>query len=248
MSVVIILGLTFLPFILVWWQPFIWLYALVSLIVINAIVWWWYRSGSHSLHSWLISGSTFTIWQLSFFCWWFFLEGIPWRVIFLTLLVVICFWYLWEWQRIAKKLMASEVGAGAGPTLVVSFMAILALVSSAQFLLILFDWPVWLLLLVFFVPQVWLYAAWLQSNGWSLLAKWRIWLFGIVILLEIFCLVLWWPSGPAVAGFVSALTYLAITATVRQETQGFVNVRTFRQEIILVLLLLVLVLLSARWL
>ncbi len=248
MSVVIILGLTFLPFILVWWQPFIWSYALVSLIVVNALVWWWYRSGSHNLPSWLISGSTFTIWQLSFFCWWFFLEGLPWRVIFLTLLAVICFWYLWEWQRIAKKLTASEVGAGAGPTLVVSFMAILALVSSAQFLLILFDWPVWLLLLVFFIPQVWLYAAWLQSNGWSLLAKWRIWLFGTVILLEIFSLVLWWPSGPAVAGFVSALTYLAITATVRQETQGFVNVRTFRQEIVLVLLLLVLVLLSARWL
>ncbi|MFA4819093.1 MAG: hypothetical protein WC621_04585 [Patescibacteria group bacterium] len=245
---VVWLALLLMPFILVWVQPFVWFYSSLALVVVNIIIWWWHWTGFNKLRSWLVGGITFMLWSWSLFSWWFFLEDVIIRLFFLVFVAVISFWYLWEWHQSAKKVLTTVIGAGPNPTLIVGLLTVMGLTASAQYLLILFGWQLWLLTLLFFLPQIWFYSAWLQSSGWSLVKHWRPGLFGVVLLWQVFVLVLWWPSGPALAGLISALVYLLVILSVRQEAQGFINYRLFRREIALIFLIGLLALFTARWL
>ncbi len=235
------------PLILTWYNPFLLRYAIISLIVLWVLVMWQQWSGWDKFVSWLVAGIVLLIYWSSILLMWLFLENYWYRVAMILLNSFFSWWYLREWQRLRLKFFLGEAGAGSTPTLVVSFISCFALGSSAESFLVYLNTPLWQLLLVFYLPMAALLICFVYASGLSPVKKWVYWFSSLLILLQIFILSTWWPTSFYVVGFILASAFVLAALVMRQEAQGFINRRSFIREISLVMAVLLLVLISARW-
>jgi hypothetical protein len=199
------------------------------------------------LFSWLSGSIVLLCYWVSTFLLWLFLEDFWYRVVILALTVFFTWWYLREWHRLRLTLFLGEAGAGSTPTLVLGFISYFALGSSAESFLVFLNTPLWQLILAFYLPMAALIICLVYNSGWSLVKDWSYWFSGLIIILQIFILVLWWPTSFYVVGFTMAAVFAALALVLRQEAQGFINRRFYSRELSLVLAALLLVLLTARW-
>lgn len=235
------------PLVITWYNPFLLRYAVIGTIFLWLLVMWQQWSGWDKFVSWLVAGLVLLIYWASILLMWLFLENYWYRVAMIVLNAFFSWWYLREWQRLRLKFFLGEAGAGSTPTLVLSFISCFALGSSAESLLVYLNTPLWQLLLAFYVPMAALLICFVYSSGWSPLRKWAYWFSSLIILLQVFILATWWPTSFYVVGFTLAVTFVLAALIMRQESQGFISRRSFVRELSLVMAVLLLVLISARW-
>lgn len=236
-----------IPLGLTWYQPW-WLpYAVALAVALWLIVFWMQWSGWSRLGSWFVAGVVLACYWGSTFLLWLFLENVWFRIILLSVTAFFTWWYLREWQRLRLTLFLGEAGAGATPTLVLGFLSSFALGSAAENFLVFLNTPLWQLLLAFYLPAAALIICLTYASGWSLVKQWPYWFTGVMVLLQVFVLVTWWPTSFYVVGFTLAASFATIALVLRQEAQGFISRRSFSRELAVVLGALALVLLSARW-
>lgn len=240
-------ALTILPLAATWYNPFYLRYAIIGTIVLWLLVMWQQWAGWDRFVSWLVAGSVFLIYWSSILLMWLFLENYWYRIAMILLNAFFSLWYLREWQRLRLKVFLGEAGAGSTPTLVLSFMSCFALGSSAESLLVYLNTPLWQLLLAFYLPMAVLLICFIYTSGWSPIKKWPYWFTGLIIMLQIFILSTWWPTSFYVIGFSQATIFVLVALIMRQESHGFINRRSFIRELSLVMAVLLLVLISARW-
>lgn len=236
-----------IPFIIMWWQPFTLPFAVAILVLLMGVTVWWQWLGREHFFLWLAAGTTLILYWGSSFLFWIFLESVLYRLLWLIILLLFSWWYLSEWHKMRHKLFVGEQLLVIGPTLALNFLIVFCLGVSAESLLVFLDYPLWLLLLAFYLPIVISFIALAKINNWSPLVQWRYWLTAAILLSQIFILLMWWPTSFYVIGFVLATSYLAIVLVLRQESQGFLNIRSFGRELAIIILTLIVVLIFARW-
>ena len=243
----LVAGAILIPLGLDWYNPFLLRYAILIEAVIFIVVLWLQWSGWGRLLSWLAASLVLLCYWASTFFLWLFLENFWYRLVILGLTAFFTWWYLREWQRLRLTLFLGEAGAGSTPTLVLGFISCFAFGSSAQSFLVFLSTPLWQLILAFYLPIAALIICFVYASGWSLIKHWPYWFSGLIIMLQMFVLVTWWPTSFYVVGFTLVALFALLALVLRQEAQGFVNRRFFSRELSLALAALFLVLLSARW-
>lgn len=247
LATVLLMFLVLVVFVGVWWQPYIITWAFLALLIILLGICWWYWSGLKNLANWLSASVTLAIFWFSSFGLWLFFESTWQRLLYLIFFLVISWWYLLEWQQQAQKFFSLARGAGLGPTLILGFLSILSLNTSAVSLLVFLHLPVWQLFVYFYFPSVIMLGAFLYVSGWNSPARWPYFLSGAVIMFEGFALTLWWPVAALISGLTLAGLFTVLALAFVQESQGFFNRRSYIKEIIIITLAIIFVLLTARW-
>ncbi len=234
------------PLFLTWRNPFQITYAVGFMAVLWILVMWLQWTDWGKIGSWFSAGLVFLIFWGSSFLMWLFLEDYWYR--WLTILVITFFtwWYMREWQRLRLTMFLGESGAGSGPTLLLGVISFFALGVSAQSFLVYLSIPFWVLLLAFYLPMVVLVISFVHASGCSL-KKWPIWFTAVMVILQIFIMVTWWPTSFYVIGFTLACAFAVCALIMRQEMQGFISRRSLSRELSLIIGSLILVLLTARW-
>lgn len=247
MAAAVLMLLVFIIFVSVWWQPYIMFWAILALAVVLLGTCWWYWSGLKNTANWLSASLTLGIFWFSSFGLWLFFETFWQRLFYIIFFLVISWWYLLEWQQQAQKFFTLARGAGLGPTLILGFLSILSLNTSAISLLVFLHLPIWQLFIYFYFPSVIVLGSFLYVSGWSSPARWPYFLAGSVIMFEAFSLTLWWPVSAMVSGLTLAGLFTILALAFVQESQGFFNRRSYIKEIIIITLAIIFVLLTARW-
>ncbi len=240
-------GLVLVPSLALWYEPFLLPYAAGVLVWLMGIAVWWQWLGTRHFGAWLAGATTLTLFWASSFVFWLFLENPSYRVLWLVLLALCSWWYLTEWHRLRQRLFVGEPLVASAPNLTLGFLIAFTLGVSAESFLVYLDASVFSLFLVFYLPLVASFIALAKLSGWSPLQAPVYPITAAVLLAQVFALVTWWPTSFYVAGFTLAVTYLVVALVVRQESQGFLNRRSFWRELGVLLGSLALVLLSARW-
>lgn len=230
-----------------WYNPFLLSYAVLIGAVFFILVLWLQWSGWSRLFSWLAGGWVLLCYWTGTFLFWLFLENFWHRLAILVLTAFFTWWYLREWHRVRLTLFLGEAGAGLTPTLVLGFLSCFTFGSSAYSFLVFLNTPVWQLIIGFYLPIAVLIICLVYTSGWSLIKNWSYWFSGLIIMLQVFSLVIWWPTSFYVVGFTIAAAFGILALVFRQESQGFINRRFLSRELTLVLAALIIVLLTARW-
>ncbi len=240
-------ALVFTAFIIPWINPF-WLWYAVGILVVDlAVCGWQYWLSNTKLSFWLSVFWVLFVFWCSTFLFWLFLENFIYRILFLIIITLLSWWYLTWWRSLKTLFYLNNPLGNLAPPTILSYVAVFSLSTAAHSFLIFLNTPWWILSLSFYLPLVLLLIAVLKINYGQLFKKWKAVLISSVILAQVFFVLLWWPTSFYVVGFTQAAIFAMILLALRQEGQGFVNIRQVHKELIVLLVALALVLLTARW-